>query len=442
MKLVTKKSPRGRLFRELSSEEATAVGKFYVRRHVTSLAEKQLAEVVLRSMRDHDLWLSCGCRATAEDRPLDTAGYLEGTLYLRNFSGEHSSDCPLYRSKRGDDGAGQGGGRRTAGAVRIDFRSFLPRDDNGARISGPTKTDSHGKDKTSRRRIPALARLLLTLIEAAGLNRIEPVYPQPGRTKMQVLEAVKQVTKNEHFAQGRPLSEIVFFDPWLKQERLDARMRELEKEGKAWPAGRARTFYQILFSEQVTQDEVVFKSKFGETIFRPEKRVSINGEVDGHREKYWVILMYRRNDVGSVVCRDAYAHALFDYACPVPVDSNLERETINSIMTGGKWLQSSGYELSLNKPLFDITVDLDGEKRFVLPDFLLTVKHPGRVKTSELVIETMGYTDDDYVERKANQHKGMMKLGVLLKDPPYWPAPADKHDAFARYLYGRIPHLK
>ena len=72
----------------------------------------------------------------------------------------------------------------------------------------------------------------------------------------------------------------------------------------------------------------------------------------------------------------------------------------------------------------------------------VTVKHPGRVRTSELVIETMGYTDDDYVERKANQHKGMRKLGVLLKDPPYWPAPADKHDAFARYLYGRIPHLK
>lgn len=442
MKLVTKKSPRGRLFRELSSEEATAVGKFYVRRHVTSPAEKQLAEVVLRSMRDHDLWLSCGCRATAEDRPLDTAGYREGTLYLRNFSGEHSSDCPLYRSKRGDDSAGQGGGRRTAGAVRIDFRSFLPRDDNGARITGPTKTDSHGKDKTSRRRIPALARLLLTLIEAAGLNRIEPVYPQPGQTKTQALNAVKLVTEMEHFAQGRPLSEIVFFDPWLKQERLDVRMRELEGEGKAWPAGRARTFYQILFSEQVTQDEVVFKSKFGETIFRPEKRVSINGEVDGHREKYWVILMYRRNDAGTVVCRDAYAHALFDYACPVPVDSNLERETINSIMTGGKWLQSSGYELSLNKPLFDITVDLDGEKRFVLPDFLLTVKHPGRGRTSELVIETMGYTDDDYVERKANQHKGMSTLGLLLKDPPHWPEPADKHDAFARYLYGRIQHLK
>lgn len=442
MKLVTKKSPRGRLFDELSPEQATAVGNVCGKGRVTSLVEKQLAEEVLRSMRDNDLWLSCGCRTTAEDRPLNTVCNRDGSLFLVNFSGEHSSDCPLYRSKRGDDGTGQGGGRRTAGAVRIDFRSFLPRDDNGARISGPTKTDSHGKDKTSRRRIPALARLLLTLIEAAGLNSIDPVYPQPGRTKTQALNAVKVVTEMEHFAQGRPLSEIVFFDPWLKQERLDARMRELENKGKAWPAGRARTFYQILFSEQVTQDEVVFKSKFGETIFRPEKRVSINGEVDGHREKYWVILMYRRNDAGTVVCRDAYAHALFDYACPVPVDSNLERETINSIITGGKWLQSSGYELSLNKPLFDITVDVDGEERFVLPDFLLTVKHPGRVRTSVLVIETMGYTDDDYVERKANQHKGMRELGLLLKDPPYWPAPADKHDAFSRYLYGRISHLK
>ncbi len=68
MKLVTKKSPRGRLFRELSSEEATAVGNVCGRGRVTSLAEKQLAEAVLRSMRDHDLWLSCGshdCRRYA-----------------------------------------------------------------------------------------------------------------------------------------------------------------------------------------------------------------------------------------------------------------------------------------------------------------------------------------------------------------------------------------
>ncbi len=101
MKLVTKKSLRGRLFDELSPEQATAVGNVCGKGRVTSLAEKQLAEEVLRSMRDNDLWLSCGCRTTAEDRPLNTVCNRDGSLFLVNFSGEHSSDCPLYRSKRG-----------------------------------------------------------------------------------------------------------------------------------------------------------------------------------------------------------------------------------------------------------------------------------------------------------------------------------------------------
>lgn len=441
MRLVTKKAPRGRLFRELSAEEALAVGNVCGQGRVDSLAEKQMAEAVLRSMRDQDLWLACDCKGSVEERPLNTARNLDGSIFLVNFSGEHHSDCPLHRSKRDDDNTGPGGSRRNAGAMRIDFRSFLPRDDHGARISVPTNTDNQGTDKISRRRVPALARLLLSLIDAAELNRINPVSPQTKRTKNQALDAVKLVTEMEYFAQGRPLSEIIFFDPWLKQNRLDARMHELETDGKAWPAGRARTFYQILFSEQVTQEEVVFTNQYGPTVFRPEKRVSINGEIDGHREKYWVILMYQRNDTGTVVCRDAYAHALYDYACPVPVDSNLERATIVSIITAGKWLQSSGYEIALNKPLFDIKVTVDREEGFVLPDFMLTVTHPGRMRTTELVIETMGYTNDDYVERKANQHEGMSTLGRLLKDPPYWPEPAAKSDAFARYLYGRITHL-
>ncbi|AGO57678.1 hypothetical protein B194_5447 [Serratia plymuthica A30] len=441
MRLVTKKAPRGRLFRELSAEEALAVGNVCGQGRVDSLAEKHMAETVLRSMRDQDLWLACDCKGSVEDRPLNTARNLDGSIFLVNFSGEHHTDCPLHRSKRDDDNTGPGGSRRNAGAMRIDFRSFLPRDDHGARISVPTNTDNQGTDKISRRRVPALARLLLSLIDAAELNRINPVYPQTKRTKKQALDAVKLVTELEHFAQGRPLSEIIFFDPWLKQTRLDARMHELETDGKAWPAGRARTFYQILFSEQVTQEEVVFTNQYGPTVFRPEKRVSINGETDGHREKYLVILMYQRNDTGTVVCRDAYAHALYDYAYPVPVDSNLERATIVSIITAGKWLQSSGYEIALNKPLFDIKVTVDQEEGFVLPDFMLTVTHPGGMRTTELVIETMGYTDDDYVERKANQHVGMTTLGPLLKDPPYWPEPAEKSDAFTRYLYGKILHL-
>lgn len=39
-------------------------------------------------------------------------------------------------------------------------------------------------------------------------------------------------------------------------------------------------------------------------------------------------------------------------------------------------------------------------------------------KGFRVVIETMGCTDDDYCERKAEQHKGMRQIGLLQTDPP------------------------
>jgi len=56
--------------------------------------------------------------------------------------------------------------------------------------------------------------------------------------------------------------------------------------------------------------------------------------------------------------------------------------------------------LSLLKPLFDLEVTLNSEKGFVLPDFIVTASKPGG-KHNTVLIETMGYTDDDYGERKA-----------------------------------------
>ncbi|WP_228351009.1 MULTISPECIES: hypothetical protein [Limnobaculum] len=134
--------------------------------------------------------------------------------------------------------------------------------------------------------------------------------------------------------------------------------------------------------------------------------------------------MYQRGSFGEVVCREAYAHALYSTSYPVPVDSELERETIRSITKTAKWLKEKEYALSINKPLFDIDVMVDQEKSFVLPDFLLTVNIPGQLDVKSFVIETIGYVDDAYAERKASQHIGMQTLGLLLTDPPRWPGEA------------------
>ncbi|SCC69980.1 hypothetical protein GA0061070_11054 [Kosakonia oryziphila] len=116
-------------------------------------------------------------------------------------------------------------------------------------------------------------------------------------------------------------------------------MLELERPDTHWPAGKTRMFFQIFMSDQVTRDEVSFRWPGGELQFRPERGVSINGETqDGARPPYWVILSFRRGMDGTVICSEGYAHALFCRGCPVPVDSNLERTTIESLSEVAGWL--------------------------------------------------------------------------------------------------------
>ncbi|EIX8146921.1 hypothetical protein MLA66_004556 [Salmonella enterica] len=101
------------------------------------------------------------------------------------------------------------------------------------------------------------------------------------------------------------------------------------------------------------------------------------------------------------------------------MDSELERGTLKSLSTVAEWLSNKPGTptLSLEKPLFDIEVSIDGEDGHVLPDFIVMVTLKDG-KESKVVIETMGYTDDDYCERKAEQHKAMRQIGILQTDPP------------------------
>lgn len=105
----------------------------------------------------------------------------------------------------------------------------------------------------------------------------------------------------------------------------------------------------------------------------------------------------------------------------MPVDSKLERNTLTALLNVASWLKRKPGtpELSLERPLFDTEVYVNGEKKYVLPDFIVTARAPDG-KTARVVIETMGYEDSDYCARKSRQHTGMKQIGVLHTDPPKW----------------------
>lgn len=83
MILVKKKNPRGKVIRELSSEEETAVKTVCGQKKPATMALHNLANDILREMREYDAWLQCDC--IPGDSPAMNFAALKnntGTLYL------------------------------------------------------------------------------------------------------------------------------------------------------------------------------------------------------------------------------------------------------------------------------------------------------------------------------------------------------------------------
>lgn len=443
MKLIRKKAPRGALVRWLSDDEEAAVKNFFGKGKADSQYEFALAEQVILEMRQSDVWLQCGC--VAGDSPaLNSAKMMQESqkLFLAGFNHPHDSACPMFREFKGDEEATSSGTRKTAGSRRINYRDFLPEEETAATLRAPGRPAAGSDERTRRKRRPRLARLLLTLIEDAALNRLNTLYPLSSRSVRESIDALRTVADSQEFIRGHRLSEIVRFQPGLSDYGKEKLMLSLERPDAGWPTGRAHMFCQIFMSDQVNRENVIFSWPGGELEFTPERGVSINGESqDGLRPPYWVILAFRRGTDGSVICSEGYAHALFRRWCPVPVDSGLERKTLERISEVASWLnkKTGTVVLCLEKPLFDTEVELDGEKGFVLPDFIVTAETQDG-KTHTIVIETMGYTDDDYCERKAEQHKGMRIFGRLCTDPPHWPLEVEQ--PFTNNLFGVLMNLE
>lgn len=440
MQLVRKKNPTGGSIRWLRPEEEDAVKAYYSSREPLSTGELALAGSVLQEMRQKEAWLECDC-VRGEHPARNSANLMKdtGTLFLAGFSHEHDISCRMYRPFSGDEGATRAGTRKTAGSRRVSYRDFLPLDDAATTVKAPGRPATPADDRTRRTRRPRIARLLLTLIEDAGINRLDSLYPLPSRSVSESIKMLRNVTEQTEFIRGRQLSEIVRFSPGMSENGREQLMKTLERPDAHWPANKTRMFFQIFTSTKVSRDEVSFIWPDGEQVFLPERGVSINGEAqDGARPPYWVILAFRRGMDGSVICSEGYAHALFRRGCPVPVDSGLERSTLESLSEAVEWLakKTDAPALSLEKPLFDIEVDVEGEKGFVLPDFIVTARESTGC-IHKIVIETMGYTDGDYCLRKAEQHKGMRTLGILQTDPPTY-----SNKPFSRHIFGVLNHLK
>ncbi|ECZ5331824.1 hypothetical protein AHQ56_23850 [Salmonella enterica subsp. enterica serovar Senftenberg] len=434
MELVRKKNPRGRFERKLNLAEKEALLHVFSNGRKPSQADLRIVNAVLEEMDRQELWIKCDCVDSdpKAEGPFNCEVNVSKLRHVKTTR-PHNEQCPLYRLKKEKDADNTVGEGKTSPLNPVGGDDWLPDKKKEARavaVEGPVVPRK--RRRKTLKPVPALGRKLLTLIEAAGLNQLElvPEYQSPGLTG--AIFRLKEVLEEHSMRNGTPLSQLFSCSPWLSIDRIDEMLTNLESIQGINSEEKELCVYIIGIATEVSREEVTFSVRRKTFTHRPEARVSINGENSynaGSRAPYWAIIEYRRGRDGNVYCHESYAHAAYTLDNPVPVDSNKERDTLKVIINASSYAgrqQNHPETVSLTKPLFTMKSIKDGVEDVIHPDFILNVAPADERAVTTFIIETMGYESEDYITRKKNTHSLMEQEGVLLTDPPGWPAASDK----------------
>ncbi len=434
MDLVWKENPRGRLYRHLGFTEREAILHVFSHQRQPTQSDLILSNRILEEMDRRELLLLCDC---AESLPGESGPFncevMKTTLRHLSTSRSHSEDCPLHRLKKERDGASSLQDGKTSPLNPIGAQDWLPdrrEKENSAIKTFPSNIARHRR--TPLKPVPALGRKLLTLLQAAGLNQLELTGNDHPTGLLQAIDDIKQILDSSTMMNGVTLSALISCTPWLSADRIEQMLFHLESNPAVDARKKEPCVYIVGVATAVTREEVTFSVRGKPFTHQPAARVKINGETTynaGSRAPYWVILEYRRGRDGVVYCHEGYAHAAYSLDNPIPVDSNKERETLKVIINACRYAGGTTNcpeAISLIKPLFSMKSVKDGDEEIIHPDFILNVVPKGKSEVSTLIIETMGYDTEEYIQRKSDTHRWMAQEGTLLTDPPDWPAPPQK----------------
>ncbi len=439
MKLV-RKDRYHTTVRFLNSNEKAALHNVFGAGRRASEREEDIVKRVISEMDKFSLYIECDCLPTGTSQPLSCE--VEKTFIRRVKSApEHDGHCPLFhlrkhRARETDEEEGNEGA--IAPMVPVDINDIFTRKVKPG-TPGPGVNEPHGRRRRSRLKpVPALGRLLFTLLEGAGINTMNllPDVQTPGLTT--VLSSLYSYIQSLSFRNGVIASRVITTRTNITPEEQDQMLSYLESNHLDWQGDREREFFLIGYSESLETNKVTFRLKGKELPpFLTAKPIKTFGESIqniGTKAPYWVILRFRRGDNGKVYCDEGYAHCAFKKHNPIPVDSDKERATLRTIERAAEYIRTQNLKagkpqptLTVRKPLFTVTVPGDdGNPTEVHPDFLIEFLPTGSQNSLNIVVETMGYDSPDYLERKQRTHPGMRELGLLLTDPYGYPHKSDR----------------
>ncbi len=347
------------------------------------------------------------------------------------------------------------------------------------RYKGPEHTKAAVTGRSRDRHRGRLATLLMTLLEQAGLTRIGPGQPLPSIADQ--YRALRTAAREMELEEGVALAS--FLCTYLPA------LPELMAKIARTPPERFRRSHRphgLLVTMAAEAAVGQIRPLRGDPIpVRGE--IAIFGERDGHgqdaagdrraRSPYLAACVVgRAAPEEPVEVLKAYLHPCASPGHLMPVDSNLERQTLALLLSLQDWLgKRRAVRVTIDKPVFDLgwssaptlgqetgaaqsdaaallakadeahraslatLRDLgikhrpggDQEARDpCLPDFILWAEADHCIQHRAVIVETMGFADDAYRDRKHRTHGLMSRIldGAPVVEHDFW-SPADRPQA-------------
>ncbi|WP_156390372.1 hypothetical protein [Rhizobium sp. Root1203] len=359
---------------------------------------RPVALALINSYSANSMWVGCDCQPTERIKPrlipVTNAGFRRDPDPPQPPLVPHSDVCEFNQDPVSATRVRASYKRRPRANGILKFR--LAR--------GPSEETQVRKPNTPVERInrstprPGLARMLCELLTEARVQEINPEDHFPTLERFNAMTGrIKAAATQIEIADGR------FLNDWIAvglSELPALKSRIAAENADDWGASRPHGILLCNFHD--IRDREIFFNNDQISPVPVLGRIAVFGEREAaNRHPYLAICLIGKPDAKSsypAVLR-AYAHPCMNWAKWALTDSILERETIDAIQRCRFGLSNRDIQIRLTKPLFDMNVNMEGETQpACIPDFLIEVL--SRPLSRTVVIETMGYTDTRYRNRK------------------------------------------
>lgn len=418
----------GVLVRPIAPDEDRLLRAAFGRHGGRAEARAAAAPVVARYQQlSGGYWFACDCRPDAERPPaLVPVAQAHIRRHLDGSWPPHAEDCDFYCEPAE---------QATVTA------SFAPTRDRPLRLARAFGVASAPLDRvivarSRNTRLPGIAHLLMRLVTDAGFQRIDADWSKPGLADQAA--ALWRAAGAHEIDAGVQLPEF-FCTSAVRLDELKAKIAAAD------PARFARNRpHGVLVARINAVDPGVLRPFAGEPIpvrgrlaifaERPPAERGIEAESSARAPYLALIVFGRASAEAPVEALSAYAHPCADPGHGMLVDSDLERQTLAELRRVQDWLRRrQDVEFSIEKPLFDLGPapgQAPDARPPCIPDFILR-REPANGARRRAIVETMGFADPAYRERKLRMHvmmsEALSAAPVVMHD---FHEPADRPQAW------------